>query len=146
METLQFIDVLEAVLSPVILLSGMGLIFLTSTNRLGRATDRARILAMELKSGNMKEGDRSGKLKQISILHKRSRILQVSILSTTFSIIATSLLILCLFLALSFNAPTSGFGSLLLLLIIGGIAVAAISLFIEASFTLHALELEIENL
>ena len=44
----QIIPELRDAVGPVILISGVGLLLLTMTNRLGRASDRARSLKLEL--------------------------------------------------------------------------------------------------
>jgi hypothetical protein len=41
----QLIPVLQTAIGPVILISGVGLLLLTMTNRLGRVIDRSRILS-----------------------------------------------------------------------------------------------------
>ncbi len=41
----EFTDVLQVAVSPVILISGVGLLLLSMTNRLGRVIDRARSIA-----------------------------------------------------------------------------------------------------
>ena len=43
----QMIPVLQTAIGPMILISGLGLILLTMTNRLGRTIDRVRILTAE---------------------------------------------------------------------------------------------------
>ena len=40
----ELIPILQIAVGPVILISGVGLLLLSMTNRLGRAIDRARIL------------------------------------------------------------------------------------------------------
>ena len=44
----QIVPELRDAIGPVILISGVGLLLLTMTNRLGRAIDRARLLKNEL--------------------------------------------------------------------------------------------------
>ena len=43
----EIVPVLQVATGPVILISGIGLLLLTMTNRLGRTIDRARILCRE---------------------------------------------------------------------------------------------------
>jgi hypothetical protein len=45
---MEFIDFLQACITPVALISGVGLLLLTITNRLGRTIDRTRQLVAEL--------------------------------------------------------------------------------------------------
>ena len=47
----ELIPILQIAIGPVILISGVGLLLLSMTNRLGRAIDRARILRQELRAG-----------------------------------------------------------------------------------------------
>ena len=44
----EMIPVLQTAIGPMILISGLGLILLTTTNRLRRTIDRVRILTAEL--------------------------------------------------------------------------------------------------
>jgi hypothetical protein len=44
----ELIPVLQIAIGPVILISGVGLLLLSMTNRLGRAIDRSRVLCQEL--------------------------------------------------------------------------------------------------
>ncbi len=45
----ELIPVLQVAVGPVILISGVGLILLSLTNRFGRAVDRSRQLAQEMR-------------------------------------------------------------------------------------------------
>ena len=96
MENIQYlIQLMQSLISPVVLISGVGLLLLSLTNRLGRVIDRSRILVKEL--DNDKENFEIKKI-QISVLYKRSRILRTSITFISFSILFSSLMILLLFL------------------------------------------------
>ena len=44
----QLIPVIQTAVGPVILISGVGLLLLSITNRFGRIVDRSRLLAREL--------------------------------------------------------------------------------------------------
>ena len=70
----EIIPVLQVAIGPVILISGVGLLLLTMTNRLGRAIDRARQLAGELqKPANQ---NREHMLEQVAIIYRRARLLR----------------------------------------------------------------------
>ncbi len=75
METMEFIKFLQACITPVALISGVGLLLLTITNRLGRTIDRTRHLVAELNSGEVKR--RQVIETEIKILYKRSRYLRL---------------------------------------------------------------------
>ena len=52
MPTTSVVQILTASIAPVIVISGIGLLLLSITNRYGRAIDRARLLMRELQSGD----------------------------------------------------------------------------------------------
>ena len=94
MENVQhLIQLLQSSISPIILISGVGLLLLSFTNRLGRVIDRSRFIVNELKDGK----DDIKKI-QIPILYKRGRILRSAITCISFTILFASLMILLLFL------------------------------------------------
>ncbi len=55
----EIVPVLQVAIGPVILISGVGLLLLTMTNRLGRAIDRARQLKAELRNAPRRTATRS---------------------------------------------------------------------------------------
>ena len=94
MENVQhLIQLLQSSISPIILISGVGLLLLSFTNRLGRVIDRSRFIVNELKDGK----DDIKKI-QIPILYKRGCILRTAITCISFIILFASLMILLLFL------------------------------------------------
>src|SRR3954468_4906495 len=48
----QFLSVIQIAITPVILISGIGALMLTLTNRLGRIVDRTRALAGQMHGAN----------------------------------------------------------------------------------------------
>ena len=92
---MEFIQFLQACITPVALISGVGLLLLSITNRLGRTIDRTRQLVAELNNGKVKKPRE--KETEIRILYKRSRYLRNSIASMVISVISSSLIIPNLF-------------------------------------------------
>ncbi len=91
----QLVSTLQLAIGPVILISGVGLLLLSFTNRFGRLLDRARLLNRELQT----ETAQLDKLRyQIAILHKRANILRFSILLGAITVLMAACLILGLFL------------------------------------------------
>ena len=77
MDNIQYlIQLLQSSISPIVLISGVGLLLLSQTNRLGRVIDRTRALIKEIETNpDVKE-----KISvQVNILYKRARILRFSI-------------------------------------------------------------------
>jgi hypothetical protein len=88
----ELIPILQIAIGPVILISGVGLLLLSMTNRLGRAIDRARILRQELRAGV--SGDETRTRGQLQILwHRADHIRQAIILSTVSALLAACLII-----------------------------------------------------
>jgi hypothetical protein len=93
--TSDIVGALQTAVSPVVLISGVGLLLLTMTNRLGRLVDRARALSAQLKGGTAPDSDAVHA--QLRILSQRGRLLRRSIASAGFCILFAALLIISLF-------------------------------------------------
>lgn len=130
-------------ISPIVLISGIGLILLSLTNRLGRTIDRSRAIVSELEKGETKR--RSLKIEELKILVKRSRILRGSIASIAFSILCSSLIIPVLVINALFQIELTLLGILLFLLSVMGIILSAILLFLDVTLTLKALDHEVKD-
>jgi hypothetical protein len=91
----QLIPVLQTAIGPVILISGLGLLLLTMTNRLGRAIDRARSLAGELPEAAEKKREKISA--QLEILWRRARLIRASIALASLSALSSAFLIIVLF-------------------------------------------------
>ena len=140
METMEFIKFLQACITPVALISGVGLLLLTITNRLGRTIDRTRHLVAELNSGEVKR--RQVIETEIKILYKRSRYLRNSIAAMVISVISSSLIIPNLLIMTLLTADLRLIGYPLFVVSILSILVSSIYFFIDVRLSLHALKLE----
>ena len=134
---------MQSLISPVVLISGVGLLLLSLTNRLGRVIDRSRILVKELEDDD-KENFENKKI-QISVLYKRSRILRTSITFISFSILFSSLMILLLFLGYFLKINIELVFITFFILAIIGLILSIISFLIDVSLTLKALKFQIRN-
>lgn len=139
----SFILFLQSCLSPIILISGVGLILLTLNHRIGRTIDKSRSIVAELE--RERAVDKAKKKIELRILFKRSRILKNSISSLSFSILASSLIIPVLLIMNLFDIDLHLLGILFFLLSITGILVSAVFLFIDVTLTLKALEFEVKD-
>ncbi|HWB59261.1 MAG TPA: DUF2721 domain-containing protein [Chthoniobacteraceae bacterium] len=99
----SFTKLLQFSVSPVVLVSGVGLLLLSVTNRLGRAIDRSRILARELDDGNAADERRARE--QLRIMVRRAGFLRVSVSAMVASIFFSCLMVLCLFVLEFFEVP-----------------------------------------
>jgi hypothetical protein len=92
----QMIPVLQTAIGPMILISGLGLILLTTTNRLGRTSDRVRILTALLPT--VTENKHAKISAQLTILWRRARLIRMAILLSSMSALAAAILIIVIFL------------------------------------------------
>lgn len=91
----DLVPVLQIAIGPVILISGVGLLLLTLSNRFGRAVDRSRQLARELRQAEAPEKLRLSR--QVEILYRRARLIRLSITLVVVSVLLSALLIIVLF-------------------------------------------------
>src|SRR5689334_10660160 len=93
----ELIPVLQVAVGPVILISGVGLLLLSLTNRFGRAADRSRQLAREMRVADGEERRRLAA--QVENLYQRAVLIQTAIVFATVSLLLVALLIIVLFIA-----------------------------------------------
>ena len=93
----ELVPLLQIAVGPVILISGVGLLLLSLTNRFGRTVDRARQLISEMREAG--ESDRRQLQGQVAVLYHRARLIQVAIIFGATSALFAALLIITLFLA-----------------------------------------------
>ncbi|MFH1313824.1 MAG: DUF2721 domain-containing protein [Candidatus Eisenbacteria bacterium] len=91
----DLVPILQISIGPVILISGIGLLLLTMTNRFGRIIDRIRQLSRDLQCDN--EADRQRIIAQHKVLLRRARIVRTAIALAGLSALLAALLIIVLF-------------------------------------------------
>jgi hypothetical protein len=101
----QLIPTLQVAIGPVILISGVGLLILSMTNRLGRTIDRSRQL-VELRR-HAGDEDRIRVELQLGILWRRARILKIAITLAAVAVLLDALLMILLFLAALVDLPVA---------------------------------------
>jgi hypothetical protein len=138
----ELIPVLQIAIGPVILISGIGLLLLTLTNRFGRAVDRSRQLAREMKG--LVATDQQRVAKQVEILYRRAGLIRLAIVMATVSVLLDSVLIIVLFLAALLKVEAGLLIILIFVTGIGSLIVALIAFIKEIHLSLQALKLEIE--
>lgn len=97
----QLVPVLQLAIGPVILISGVGLLLLTLTNRFGRMLDRSRVLVRELAGAD--QAWASNLRTQLGILSRRAKILRLSITLAAVAVLLAGVLVLVLFLGALFH-------------------------------------------
>ena len=104
--THDVVPLLQVAVGPVILISGVGLLLLSMTNRFGRLIDRSRQLSRELRTAS--DDDRTGLIAQVRILMARARLVRLAIALATTSLLLAALLIILLFLTALFGLRARG--------------------------------------
>jgi len=97
MPTASVVQILTASIAPVIVISGVGLLLLSITNRYGRVIDRARLLARDLAESDPESARRRHLSDQLRFTNRRAHMLRSSMLYASTSVFFVSLTVLSLF-------------------------------------------------
>src|ERR1017187_8202790 len=93
---IQLIGILSASIAPVIVISGVGLLLLSMTNRYSRVLERARDFIKDL-DATQDDARRNLLVEQIRIIYRRARILRLAIILGSTSILFVAVTVLSLF-------------------------------------------------
>jgi hypothetical protein len=96
MSLTNLIPTLQLAIGPAILISGVGLILLSMTNRFGRVIDRSRQLTHDLCDAS--EAERVKVLAEVRVLWLRAKIIRAGIALAVLSALLAALLIISLFM------------------------------------------------
>ncbi len=139
----MFTKFLQACITPVAMISGVGLLLLTVTNRLGRIVDRTRCLVIELDT----PGNRKEKIKkdQVLVLMRRGKFLKYSIAWLLTGMIASCLIIPMLFIMNLTGTDLMIIGYSLFFISILSLLMSLIFFFKDILLALNAVKLEACN-
>ena len=135
----ELIPLLQIAISPVILISGVGLLLLSMTNRFGRVIDRSRFLWGEL--DNEPAGNRASIHAQLEVLMRRAKLIRLAIILASTSVLGAAVLVIVLFGAVWLGIDLAW---LIILLFIGCLLslVASLIVFIkDVNQSLNALKI-----
>jgi hypothetical protein len=139
----QIIPELRDAIGPVILISGVGLLLLTMTNRLGRAIDRARLLKHELSIRTGREREQT--LAQVAILYRRAKIIRLSITLAATSAALASVLIVALFVTGLLQSQQGFLIGLLFIACMASLFASLVAFICDINLSLQALKLELKD-
>jgi hypothetical protein len=137
----ELIPVLQVAIGPVILISGVGLLLLTMTNRFGRVIDRARILAGMLHEVDL--ADPEPILKQINIMSCRARLLRVAIILGTISVLLAAILVIVLFFTALLRLEAAWLIGALFIGCMAALIYSLVEFIRDLNYSLLALQLEL---
>ncbi len=139
----ELIPVLQVAVGPVILISGVGLLLLSLTNRFGRAVDRSRQLTREIRESG--EAARLGLAGQVDILFRRAELIQRAIILATASMLFAAVLIITLFFTALFQWELAVPVSLLFICCLVALIGSLVMFICDIRLSLKALKLELSR-
>ena len=145
MPIVSVVQILTASIAPVIVISGVGMLLLSISNRYGRTIDRARELLRRLEQSDPQSADSKHMEEQLEHTHHRARMLRLSMVCASWSIFFVALTILSLFAEQVFQL-----GRDVIALPVFAIALLALLISIyysirDINVSLKALELELSS-
>jgi hypothetical protein len=139
----QIIPELRDAVGPVILISGVGLLLLTMTNRLGRCIDRARQLTNELAAQSGVE--RAATQAQVDIIYRRAKIIRLAILFSVTSALLAAVLVMTLFLGAWLRWEHAWAACVIFTACLASLGASLVAFMGDINLSLHALELELAD-
>ncbi|MCE1273284.1 MAG: DUF2721 domain-containing protein [Chlorobiaceae bacterium] len=139
----ELVPVLQTAIGPVILISGIGLLLLTMTNRLARTIDRSRELLEgyeELSSNEQSKVDR-----EIKVLWKRARYVRAAILLASSTCLGAAMLIILLFLTSLFQIEVPLVVAAVFIMSMLCLIASLIFFLLDVNLTLSALRIGLEG-
>lgn len=137
------LPVLQTAIGPVILISGIGLLLLTMTNRFARLIDRSRVLASQFSEAT--DVFKPGIQTQIDIMFQRVRLLKYAIALLAISALTSAILIIVIFLSALGGVNDAW---VIAMLFVGSMVFLSVSLILfitDINFSLLALKLEMKS-
>jgi hypothetical protein len=90
------LPIIQLAITPVILMSGIGAVLLSMTQRMGRIVDRTRILSGQLRQEkDAAERDHVGQ--QLTIMFRRAHVMRFAMTMATMSVFMSGLLVVVIF-------------------------------------------------
>jgi hypothetical protein len=140
----DLIKFLQACITPVAMISGVGLLLLTVTNRMARTIDRTRQLIAELdKKDCMRADEKKG---EILIFIRRSELLRNSIAWIMTGMITSCLIIPILFVMSFTSLDLRMFGYAFFLSAVTSMLIAFVYFFRDILQSLKAIKLEAKHI
>ena len=137
----ELIPILQVAVGPVVLISGVGLLIFSLTNRLGRVIDRGRSLVREMPKNS--EDIRSNTLQQLHILSRRAGLLQRAIVFAVICVLLSAMLVITLFFTAAFRMENVWFPGILFVSAMASLIISLIAFLQELNQSLIAYRLDV---
>jgi hypothetical protein len=139
----SLLPTIQLSITPVILITGLGSLLLTMTNRMGRVVDRTRILAGQAQAAAGRE--RVHIEGQLKIMYRRAKIVRLAVTLGAASMFCSGLLVVAIFgnavFGTNIAAGILGLFVMSILLLLGALGAFLRDIFLS----LNALGLEVER-
>lgn len=131
---------LQTALGPVILISGVGLLLLSLTNRFGRAVDRTRQLLREMRGASVEDKKRLDG--QVKNLYQRAHLIQLAIIYGAVSVLFVAFLIITLFFSVLLKMDLAILIDILFISCLTSLIISLVLFIMDIRLSLQALKLE----
>jgi uncharacterized membrane protein SpoIIM required for sporulation len=140
----DLVPILQTAVGPVILISGVGLIVLSLTNRYARVFDRTHYISQRL--SQVPKEEYANLASQLKYLLKQARMIRMSLTLAALSVFFTALMVatifICAFWQLGFPNIIAGLFIACMICLIG----ALIYFLADINMSLKTLKLEVKSL
>jgi uncharacterized protein DUF2721 len=139
----EILGIIQAAIAPVVLISGVGLLLLTLTARLGRIVDRTRLLAGDRRAATAEE--RPVIEAQLKVLARRAELVRLAVALSASSVAIIGILIAVLFLGLLLRWNVAAVAALLFVVSLLSLVAAMLVFVAELFQALTALNMTIQE-
>jgi hypothetical protein len=140
----NLLPTIQLAITPVILITGIGSLLLTMTNRMGRVVDRSRALAGQARGAQGDATERAHIHAQLSILYRRAGLVRKAVSFATLSMFSSGLLVVAIFADVLTQSGLAVFVMALFSLSIAFLLVGLGFFLRDIHLSLSALGLEVE--
>jgi hypothetical protein len=140
---IDLIPILQVAIGPVILISGVGLLLLSMTNRLGRVIDRSRLIVEARRKAP--ETDQPRLSSQLDVLARRADLVRSAIIYASISVLLAAILIIVLFLEALLRLEAAVVVILIFVGCMSSLIISLVYFIADINLSLSALKLEISS-
>lgn len=137
------LPIIQLAITPVILITGLGSLLLTMTNRMARIVDRSRTLAVQVRAASA--DDRPHVEQQLRIMYRRASLIRMAVTFNALSMLCAGLLVALIFVGAMLGRSLAPGIALLFFTSVGCLIAALVAFLRDIFMSLWALRLEVER-
>lgn len=138
------LPIIQLAITPVILMSGIGAVLLSMTQRMGRIVDRTRSLAGLVRQ-EKDAGEREHLVSQLTIMFRRAKLLRFAMTMATTSVFVSGLLVVVIFVSALTRLELSAFILVLFVVSVSFLLLGLATFIRDVFLSLAALRREVER-